>query len=111
MIRCSLQGQLVDMTPLPQIAALEDPGLFKLSQYLVDRGHTERLPFDDQQSIDLIGSEVANRAVSEDIKDLQARRGASQHDTFHSKINKNELYSNVVLQQKSYGGDRNYHSA
>lgn len=78
----AFQRQLEHMPPLPQIAALEDAGLFKLSQHLVDRRQAEWLLLFKQEPVHIVSAEVAYQACFEHIKHLQAWKRASQHGYF-----------------------------
>lgn len=75
----SFKGQLEHIAPLPQIAALEDARLFKLGQNFVNGCQTQRLMPLNQMPVDLVGSEMANRALTKHIKDQQARGCMAQH--------------------------------
>lgn len=53
--------------------AAEEPGGFELREDAIDRGEPDIGVCVEQHTIDVVGSEVARRAVLEDLENLQSR--------------------------------------
>src|SRR6185312_10980538 len=65
MVMMSVAGKLKHCLAAFKMVALEQPGLFKLGQYPVDRGQTDIIAFADERSVNIFRREMPNRTAFE----------------------------------------------
>ena len=63
-----------------EVMAGEQSGLLELRQHAIDRSQPHVEPVAQQQPVDVLGRKVADRAVLEQIEDLQPRRRCLESD-------------------------------
>jgi len=78
MVMMGVAGQLKHCLAAFKMVALEQPGLFKLGQYPVDRGQTDIIAFADERSVNIFRGEMPNRTAFEQAQYSKARQRSLQ---------------------------------